>query len=396
MDLALFGGTPYRKNILQYGKQTISESDKQAVLDVLNENTFLTTGPRVELFENKIKTFVNAEYAVAVNSGTAALHMALNCLNLKSSDEVIVACLSFIASSNAIVYCNAKPIFCDIEENTLNIDPDKIESLITQNTKAVITVDFAGQTCNYDKIKSITNKYNLVLIQDASHSLGTKYLNKMVGNIADLTTFSFHPVKNITTCEGGMVVTHNKNYYEKMKKFRNHGISVDFKQREKIGGHYYDMTELGFNYRIPDLLCALGINQLINLPDWINKRNEIANIYDSHFKQMNKYITLIEQKYDSAYHIYIIKLNLTNLNGTRDEIFKALRAEGLGVNVHYRPIHLNKFYKDNFKTHENMMPIAEKIYKEIITLPIFPTMTDNDINDVVEILKKVINYYKLE
>ena len=396
--LAIYGGKPIRKNMLNYGKQTIDELDKQAVLDVLNENKYLTTGPKVTEFEDKVKEYCKVKYACAVNSGTAALHLAIHALDLKDSDEVIVTCLSFVATSNAILYCGAKPVFCDIEEDTLNIDPEKIEGLINHNTKAILTVDFAGQPCNYHKIINIAKKYNLVFIEDAAHSLGCQVnscQNKSkVGSFADITTFSFHPLKNITTCEGGMTVTNNQNYYKRMKSFLTHGITRDYKDREKSASHYYEMVNLGYNYRIPDLLCSLGISQLQKLDSFISRRQEIANIYDSKIKELNKYLIPLKQKFESAYHIYVIKLKLENLKVDRDTIFKALRMEGIGVNVHYMPIHLHPYYLKNVKTYIGMMPVAEKIYKQIITLPIFPLMKLTDIDDVINSLHKVIKFFK--
>jgi perosamine synthetase len=396
--LAIYGGKPIRKNMLNYGKQTIDELDKQAVLEVLNENKYLTTGPKVSEFENKVKEYCGAKYACAVNSGTAALHLAIHALDLKSSDEVIVTCLSFVASSNAILYCGVKPVFCDIEADTMNIDPDKIEKLITKNTKAILVVDFAGQPCDYHKILPIVKKHNLVLIEDAAHSIGCQVNscpNKpKVGSFADITTFSFHPVKNITTCEGGMAVTNNKQYYNRMKSFLTHGITRDYKDREKSASHYYEMVDLGYNYRIPDLLCALGISQLNKIDSFILRRQEIAKIYDQKLRIFDKYLVPLTQRYESAYHIYVIKLKLENLKWNRDQIFEALHKEGIGVNVHYMPIHLHPYYKNNLNTYEGMMPIAEKVYKQIITLPLFPLMTNKDIDDVVQAITKIINYIK--
>ena len=397
MNLAINGGNPFRSKKLQYGKQTIDESDKQAVMQVLEENAYLTTGPRVVEFEEKVCEFVNTKYGVAVNSGTSALHLALDALNLSNCDEVIVTCISFVASSNAIVYCGAKPVFCDVDPNTMNIDVSKIEPLVNENTRAIVAVDFTGQPCDYQEIRKIADKYYLKIIEDAAHSIGCKisqYPHKpMVGSFADITTFSFHPVKNITTCEGGMCVTNNETYYKKMKAFRAHGIHTDYRERQTKSTHHYEMTELGYNYRIPDLLCALGINQLKRLPQWIEKRQSIAKFYDEKLKLLDKFLTPLTKKYDNAYHIYIIKLKLENLKATRDEIFTALHAEGLGVNVHYMPIHMHPFYKENYQTFEGMMPVAEDCYKRILTLPIFPTMTDQDMQDTVDILSKVLNAY---
>jgi perosamine synthetase len=398
MKLAINGGEPFRKIKLQYGKQTIDESDKQAVRDVLDENTYLTTGPRVVDFEKKVCEFVNAKYGVAVNSGTSALHLAVDALNLSKTDEVIVTCMSFVASSNAIVYCGVKPVFCDINTDTMNIDTTKIEFLINQNTKAILTVDFTGQTCDYNEIRKIANKYNLKIIEDAAHSIGISItsLDKkpMVGSFADITTFSFHPVKNITTCEGGMCVTNNEEYYKKMKAFRAHGIHSDYRERQTKSIHYYEMTDLGYNYRIPDLLCALGINQLKRLPEWIKKRQEIAKYYNTKLLSLNKYLSPLKQIFENAYHIYIIKLNLENLTATRDQIYAALHAEGLGVNVHYIPIHLHPFYKKTFGTYKGMMPVAEDCYERILTLPIYPSMSNKDMQDTINILTKVLIYYK--
>ena len=399
MKLAINAGNPVRKKILNYGKQTIDEDDKKAVLDVLNENKYLTTGPRVTEFENRVKQYCNVKYACAVNSGTAALHLAVHAVNLKNTDEVIVTCLSFVASANCILYCGAKPVFCDIDEDTMNIDPNKIEALITKNTKAIIVVDFAGQPCDYHKIIPIVKKHNLVLIEDASHSFGCQINSCIkkpkVGSFADITTFSFHPVKNITTCEGGMTVTNNEKYYKRIKAFLTHGITKDYKDREKNASHYYEMVDLGYNYRIPDLLCALGISQMNKIDIFIKRRQEIAKIYDEKLKSFNNYLVPLRQKYESAYHIYVIKLNLQNLKVDRDTIFKALKAEGIGVNVHYMPIHLHPYYKNNLGTYNGMMPVAEKVYKQIITLPIFPTMTEKDIEEVVNSIKKIIFNYKL-
>jgi len=397
--LGVNGGKPVRTNILNYGKQTIDESDKQAVLDVLNENKYLTTGPKVTEFENKVKEYCDIKYACAVNSGTAALHLAVHALNLKPTDEIIVSCLSFVASANCILYCGVKPIFCDIDENTMNIDPNKIEALITKNTKAIIVVDFAGQPCDYHKIIPIIKKHNLILIEDAAHSFGCQInscpTKPKVGSFADITTFSFHPVKNITTCEGGMAVTNNETYYKRMKSFLTHGITRDYKDREKNASHYYEMVDLGYNYRIPDVLCALGISQMNKIDKFIKRRQEIAKSYDENFKSLGNFLVPLTQQFESAYHIYVIKLKLQNLKVNRDTIFKALKAEGIGVNVHYMPIHLHPYYKNNVGTFEGMMPIAENVYKQIITLPIFPLMTEKDITDVVKGLGKVLFFYKI-
>ena len=398
MNLAINGGTPIRENLLQYGKQTIDELDKNAVLKVLEENTYLTTGPKVLEFEDCIKRYCDISYAIAVNSGTAALHCAINSLNLRKTDEIIVTTMSFVATANVILYCNLKPIFCDIDKDTLNIDIDKIEGLVTNNTKAIIVVDFAGQPCNYNKILEIVRKHKLYLIEDAAHSIGgwitLSSHKRQIGSYADITTFSFHPVKNITTCEGGMAVTNNKNLYERMKLFRTHGITrTNFEQINKASYHY-EMQELGFNYRIPDLLCALGISQLEKLDVFVKRRQEIAAIYDKKLQIMNEYLVPLKQKLKSVYHIYVVKLKLENLLVDRDKIFEALKSEGIGVNVHYMPIHMQPYYIKSLQTYMGMLPMAERVYNQILTIPLFPELTENDILDVVNALNKVINVYK--
>jgi len=401
-NLAIHGGTPVRQQTLQYGKQTIDQSDKDAVLSVLDENKFLTTGPKVIEFEEACKKYCGAKHALAVSSCTAALHCAMASLDLKPTDEVIVSGISFVASANCVVYCGATPVFCDIEENTMNIDPEKIESLINNNTRAIIAVDFAGQLCDYDKIKSICKNHNLYLVQDAAHSWGISYNDKFAGNIADITTVSFHPVKNMTTCEGGMIFTNNTELYNKMKLFRSHGISTDFNEREKTGQLYSPMLTLGFHYRICDLLCALGINQLKNLPTWIQKRNELAEMYKIKINELNNKLGNIVEYLDNntfnAYHIFVIKLDLNRFACSdgrlfyREQIFKAMKAEGIGVNIHYLPIYKHPYYQSLLK-YKPKLDVCDKIYDSIITLPLYPSMNENDINDVIFALHKVLYFY---
>lgn len=364
-----------RSTMLPYGKQTIDKHDINAVIKVLEEDNFLTTGPLVDKFEQLVCEKFNIKYAVAVSNGTAALHCAMIALNLNKEDEIIVTCLSFAASSNCVLYCGAKPIFCDIEEGTMNIDPNKIEALITSHTKALIVVDFAGQLCDYSKIKGICNKYNLVLIRDAAHSFGIQE----EGNVSDLTTFSFHPVKNITTGEGGMIVTNNPEYYDKLKMARNHGIDVDYKKRRL---YEYDITSLGYNYRLTDIQCALGISQMDKLDSFIKKRRYIAHKYNEAFEEMKDKLEPLAQKFNTTYHIYVIKLK----NCNRDEVFQKLKAKNIGVNVHYKPIYLHTLYQ-NLGYEKGLCPVAEDIYQRIITLPLFPKMSDKDINNVVNAIK---------
>ena len=376
-------------NLIPYGKQTIEKCDIDAVLKVLEENEMLTTGKYVPLFENKVCEYVGAKYGIAVNSGTAALHLATYAIDIKEDDEVIVPAISFVASANCVLYQRGKPVFCDIDPDTMCIDVNKIENLITKKTKAILFVDMCGQPCNFDEIKNIADKYNLLTIHDAAHSIGAIYKERKVGSYADITCFSFHPVKNITTCEGGMMVTNNEIFYKKGVSFRAHGITRDFKEREKTNSHYYEMHDLGFNYRIPDLLCALGIEQLKRLDKFVERRNEIANKYNTLFENNKDRFTPLINNHYSAYHIYVLKLNLENLNKDRDTIFKELKNSGIGVNVHYMPIYLHPYYK-RLGYEAGLCPVAEDIYTRIITLPIFPVLKDNEIECVYEKINIVI------
>jgi perosamine synthetase len=379
--------------MIPYGKQTIDQGDIECVIKVLEENNYLTTGPRILEFEKKICNYIGSRYGIAVNSGTAALHGAMFAIDITKGDEVIVPAISFVASSNCVLYQNGTPIFCDIEPDTLNIDVNKIEELITAKTKAIVMVDMCGQPCKYDKIRKICNKYNIILIQDAAHSLGAHYNEMKVGSYADITCLSFHPVKNITTCEGGMIITNSINYYEKCKIFRTHGIIRDYKERDKSNTHYYDMTELGYNYRIPDILCALGINQLNKLDNFIKRRNEIANRYNSFFLDYKNLVEPLKNYFYNAYHIYVVKLKLENLNISRDDIFKKMKEANIGVNVHYIPIYYHTYYKKlGYK--KGLCPVSENTYEKIITLPIYPLLENKDIDYVCKTLLKILSSNK--
>ena len=376
--------------MIPYGKQTLDEKDKQAVINVLEENTYLTTGHRVNKFEERVCNYVGCNYGVAVNSGTAALHCATFVAGIKKEDEVIVPAISFVASANCVLYQGGKPVFCDIDPETLNIDVSKIEELITEKTKAIIMVDMCGQPCHYQEIREICNKHNLILIQDAAHSLGGSYQGKKVGSYADITCLSFHPVKNITTCEGGMMMTNNENYYKRANSFRSHGVSRDYVTREKMNSHYYEMNDLGFNYRIPDVLCALGISQMDKLDRFIKKRNEIAKKYDYFFEQYKELIEPLKNYYDCAYHIYIVKLNTEKIGKSRDKVFKELKEFGIGVNVHYMPIYLHPYYQ-KLGYEKGLCSESEKVYKQMITLPIFPLLKDEEINFICQTMINIIN-----
>lgn len=392
--LALLGGKPTRNTYLSYGKQTVDESDIQAVVDVL-KGDYLTTGPFVKEFEDKVANYVGAKYAVAVSNGTAALHMACFAAGIKLGDEVIVSPMTFAASANAVLYCGGTPVFADIDPVTYNMDPDRIEEKITDKTKAIIPVDFSGQSVDMDKIKEIADKHCLIIIEDAAHALGSEYKGRKVGSQADMVEFSFHPVKPITTAEGGIVTTNNEDLYKKMLIFRTHGITRDQELlKENHGPWYYEQQHLGYNYRLTDVQSALGTSQMNKIDDFITRRREIVKLYNDAFKDLKEIVTPFEAEFsNSGWHIYVIKVKPDLLTVTRKEIFEALQAENIGVNVHYLPVYFHPYYRD-LGYEKGNCPNAEELYENMITLPLFPGMSNEDVNDVVNAVKKVMDYYR--
>jgi len=395
-ELAINGGKPIRDKMLPYGHQWIDEEDIEAVSEVLHSD-WITQGPKVSEFEEEFAKYVGAKYAVAVNSGTAALHAACFAAGINKGDEVITTPITFVASANCVLYQGGTPLFADIKEDTLNISPEEIRKKITKKTKALMPVDFTGLPVDLEEIQKIADEKNLIIIEDASHALGATYQGKKIGSISDMTIFSFHPVKHITTGEGGMITTNNEKYYKRLKLFRTHGIT---KEKDRLlnyeGPWYYEMQELGYNYRLTDFQCALGISQLKKIDKIIQRRREIVQKYNCEFKNMSEIKISQINPADSnpAWHIYMIQLNLERLKVGRREIFEALRAENIGVNVHYIPIHLQPYYKKRFGYRLGDFSKAENYYSRAITLPVFPKMSDKDIDDVVAVVKKVINYYK--
>ena len=377
-------------DFIPYGKQSIDEEDIKAVTNVLRSD-WLTTGPMVEAFEKAVAELVGAKYAVAFSSGTAGLHAAAFASNIVNGDEVLVPPMTFVATANSVVYQGGTPVFVDVEPDTLLIDPLKLEGKINPKTRAIIAVDYAGQPCNYDALRKVAEKNNLILISDACHALGAKYRGSRVGSLADLTAFSFHPVKHITTGEGGMVVTDNAAYANRMRRFRNHGIQTDYRQRAEAGTWFYEMVDLGYNYRLTDIQCALGLSQLRKLGGWIERRREIAKMYDEGFRGewCVKALKVSEDAFH-VYHLYVVQFFIDKLKSSRSKIFSSLRNAGIGVNVHYIPIHLHPYYKVNFGTSLGLCPIAESAYERILSLPIFPGMSDDDVNHVIVEVKKFL------
>lgn len=393
-ELAINGGKPVRNKFLPYGHQWIDDEDIKSVIEVLKSD-WITQGPKIKEFEEAIAKFVGAKYAVAFSSGTAALHGACFIAGITPGGEVITTPITFAASSNCILYLGGKPVFADIKEDTYNIDPEEIKRKIRNKTKAIIPVDLAGQPADPDEIYEIAKEHNLIVIEDASHALGAEYKGKKVGSLSDLTIFSFHPVKHITTGEGGMIVTKNKEFYEKLLMFRTHGMTKSkVKLIKNEGSWYYEMQELGYNYRITDCQCALGISQLKKLHKFIGQRREIVKRYNEAFKNIEEIIVPYEKpEVKSAWHIYVIRLKLDKLKASRREIFEALRAENIGVNVHYIPVYYHPYYqKLGYK--KGLCPQAEKYYQSAITLPLFPKMSNKDINDVIKAVKEIIGYYR--
>ncbi|WBW95445.1 UDP-4-amino-4,6-dideoxy-N-acetyl-beta-L-altrosamine transaminase [Oceanirhabdus sp. W0125-5] len=392
--LALYGGKPVRDKYLAYGKQSIYDEDINSVIEVL-KGDFLTTGPNVSSFEKCIADYVGTKYAVAFSNGTAALHAACYAAGISEGDEVLVSPMTFAASANCVLYCGGTPVFVDIDPNTYNIDVSKIEERITEKTKAIIPVDFTGQSVDIDKIMEIAEKYNLIVIEDGAHALGSEYKGKKVGNTAHMTEFSFHPVKPITTGEGGVIVTDSQELFEKLTLFRTHGITRDERfLNNNEGPWYYEQIDLGYNYRITDIQCALGLSQMRKLDDFISRRREIVRRYNEAFKKIKGISIPFEEEFsNSGWHIYVIKLKLEELKCSRKEIFEALMAENIGVNVHYIPVYYHPYYKKlGYK--KGICPETEKLYERIITLPLFPRMSECDVEDVIKAVTKVISCYK--
>ena len=473
-----------QRSFIPYGRQQIDEDDIQAVVEVLRSD-WLTTGPKVPEFEQAVADFVGAKEAVAVSSGTAALHCTMHAIGIVPGDEVILPPMTFAATANCVVFQGGIPVFADVEPDTLLIDPNEVEAKITPKTKAIIAVDYAGQACDYDALRDIADRHDLILVADACHALGAEYKRKKVGTLADLTVFSFHPVKHITTGEGGMVTTDNPEFAERMRMFRNHGITRnadkftvhcspftvqkqttdppaspererwragnsqqptdnDFQQTTANGQRstengqwYYEMQDLGYNYRITDFQCALGISQLRKLPEFLERRREIAAHYDEALadipgieplglradvqtaSQSAKRMAQSEDRpspffSDSllsppasperagsrwragalcslhAYHLYVVRIDSSVLGIDRTVLFTNLRGKGIAVNVHYIPVHLHPYYREKFGTGHGLCPNAEAAYEQIISIPMFPGMTDEDVEKVINVMQEII------
>lgn len=373
--------------IIPYGRQWVDASDIREVIKVLKSD-WLTQGPKIKEFEDALCKYTGVKYAVAVSSGTAALHISCLAANIKRGDEVITSPITFVASANSILYCGGKPVFADIQKDTVNIDPEEIKKKINSNTKAIIPVHFAGHPCDLEEIKEIAEKHNLLIIEDASHALGAEYKNLKIGSCkySDMTIFSFHPVKHITTGEGGAVLTNQKDLYQRLLLFRNHGITKEKEKMTKFDGPwYYEMHELGFNYRMTDFQCALGISQLKKLEKYIERRRELVSIYNKELSKIDKITLPVEKPYvKSSWHIYYIRLKDAS---KRRLIFEELQKSNIGVQIHYIPVYLQPYYQKNFGYKIGDCPKAEDYYQSTITLPLYPKMMNSEIQYIINILE---------
>jgi perosamine synthetase len=390
---AIAGGTPVRDTLLPYGRQQVTEEDIAAVVEVLRSD-WLTTGPKIGEFEEAVAAFVGAAHAVAFSSGTAALHAAASAAGISSGDEAITTPLTFAATANCVLYRGGTPVFADVEAESMTIDPAEIERRITPRTRCLLPVDYTGHPAEYDAILRIAREHGLIVIEDAAHALGASYRGTPVGTLSDMAMFSFHPVKHIATGEGGIITTNDRRLADIMRRFRSHGIDSDARARQEQGAWYYEMKELGYNYRIPDINCALGLSQLRRMDENLTRRRDIARRYGEQLSKLPGITLPVERGgCRSAWHLYVVRIREQELRATREDVFKALRAENIGVNVHYIPVHLHPYYREHFGTGDGMFPVAEGIYRAAISLPMFHAMAGHDEDDVIEAMTKILTWY---
>ncbi len=392
---AICGGTPVRTTPLSYGRQFIDDQDIQAVTDTLKSD-YLTCGPRVTQLEEKLCAVTGAKYCVAVSNGTAALHIAALAAGIGPGDEVITTPITFAASANCVLYCGARPVFADINPATYNIDPASIRACISPRTKAVVAVDFTGQAVELDEIRAICREYHLTLIEDAAHSIGTLYKGQPIGSLADMTTFSFHPVKTVTAGEGGAVTTNSKELYDKLVLLHAHGITRDRDQMAHPTDDpwYNEQVGYGFNYRLTEIQAALLLSQLNKLEQFSRRRKEIVARYDAAFSRIPQLQIQREiPQSDTTRHLYILRLRSDMLRCSRREFFDALGAEGIHSQVHYLPVYWHSHY-ESLGYEKGLCPQAERYYQEVMSLPLYYSLTNQDVNDVIYIVEKLIDYYK--
>lgn len=394
--LAINGGYPIRGSKIYYGRQWIDEDDIAAVAETLRSD-FITCGPKVDEFESELAAYTTAKYAVAVSNGTAALHCACMAAGIGPGDEVITTPLTFAASANCALYCGAMPVFADIDPDTYNINPESIRAHITPKTKAIVAVDFTGQAVKHREIRALCDEYHLVFIEDAAHAIATKYNGQPVGSLADMTCFSFHPVKTITGGEGGAITTNNEEYYKKLMLVRTHGITheeADMEGAPHEGPWYYEQIMLGYNYRLTDFQAALITSQMKKLDKFVARRKEIVKAYDEAFAKIPEIIVQKEiPESDTCRHLYIIRLDLDKLSCTRREFFDAMSAENVQCQIHYVPVYWFPYYQQ-LGYEKGLCPNAEEVYKGIMSLPLYPKMSDQDIKDVIHVVQKLVKNYR--
>lgn len=409
------------KRFIPFTIPLIEEDEKREVLEVL-ESGWLTTGPKVNQFEREFSSFIGSKHAIAVNSCTAALHLALEAIGIQEGDEVIIPTMTFGATAEVIRYFKAKPVLVDINPYTMNIDPDKIEEMLVRckgsgvsrphslRVKAIIPVHFGGLSCDMDAIIEIAKRYNLKVIEDAAHTFPATYNRRMIGTIGDMTCFSFYATKTITTGEGGMITTDNDEYAERIRTMSLHGISRDaWKRYSSEGSWYYEITAPGFKYNLTDLAAAIGLAQLKKAESMCKRRQKIASIYNEAFKDILEIEIPVDGKIrglegvktgkreiesEHSWHLYVIKLNLERLTIDRNQFIDEIKEQGIGTSVHFIPLHIHPYYRDTYGYKPQDFPIAYEVYNRIISLPVYPKMSDEDVGRVVEAVLSVAKKYR--
>lgn len=394
---AITGGTPVRQEFLPYCKPFIGKEEISAVSKVIKSG-WLTTGPKNKEFEEEAAKYlgINPKCAVLVNSYTSALHLALVCSGIKQGDEVITSPYTFASTANVIVHCGARPVFVDVEKDTLNINPELIEEKITDKTRAIIAVHFAGHSCDMDAITKIARKHDLIVIEDAAHAFGTKYKGLQCGTLSQFGCYSFYATKNLTMGEGGMIICPTPDVAERVRMLKLHGISKDaYKRYEQSGSWYYEVEECGFKYNLPDIQATIGLEQLKKYPLILQKRKEIAKLYKDAFFDVQEITCMPEKNYCShIWHLFTIRLDFSKLNINRDAFIEALNKEKIGTSVHFIPLTLHRFYQQEFKYTSKDCPVAAEEYSKLISLPLYPSMKKKDVRDVINAVKKLINHYR--
>ncbi|MDA7473177.1 aminotransferase class I/II-fold pyridoxal phosphate-dependent enzyme [Candidatus Pelagibacter ubique] len=380
---------------INYGLHYIDKKDIRGVTKILKSN-FLTQGPTIEKFEKKLKKRFGAKYCIALSSGTAALHLISLVSNWSKKDEIICSPNTFVASANCILYAGAKPVLADIDKETFNLDPKQCEKILKKKNKikAIIVTDYAGHPADWKGFKELSKKYNVKLINDNCHAIGAKYLKseKYAVKYADMVSMSFHPVKNITTGEGGAILTNNKSYYEKAKNLRSHGIIRNLQNRKKIGNWFYDINELGYNYRLTDFQSSIGITQLDKLSLFIKKRIQISKIYNEEFKEVNNILTpTVKKNMLHAYHLYPLRINFKKINLSKKKFFSIMLKKGYNLQVHYIPIHFHNYHKKNVKYKKRELQVTEQFYKDEVSLPNYFQLSIKEVYKITKIIKKIIS-----